>query len=267
MRARLRFTPGLAYYILMALFLYLPIALLIIFSFNDAVVMSFPFKGLTLKWYKALADAGELLTSVRYSLMVGLVSSLVATILGTMAAIAIARFRFPGRDFFLAVGMLPLVIPYVVLGISLLILFRQLDIDLSLWTVGMAHTMINIPYVMLIVAARLASFDPNLEEASMDLGASYWGTLVRVTLPISGPALLAAFLTSFTTSFDEFALAFFLTGTDNTLPVYLYSQLRFPSRLPVVVTLAAVIMVISIVVILFSEWLRRLGQPAKTRWV
>ncbi len=144
------------------------------------LILSFPLKGFTLKWFQALPQAGRLLESVRNSLVVGFFSSLGATIMGTLAAIAITRHRIPGRDFFLAVGMLPLVIPYVVLGVALLILFHFLGIPLSLWTVGASHIVINIPYVMLIVAARLSEFDQNLEEASMDLGASYWGTLLRV---------------------------------------------------------------------------------------
>jgi spermidine/putrescine transport system permease protein len=127
------------------------------------------------------------------------------------------------------------------------------------------HTIVNIPYVMLIVAARLSGFANNLEEAAMDLGATYWGTLMRVTLPISMPALVAAFLSSFTLSFDEFSLAFFLAGTQNTLPVYLYSLLRFPSRLPLAITTAAVVISVSIIILLFSEWLRRIGanRPVK----
>lgn len=256
-------SPGFIYFALAALFLYLPIGLLILFSFNDSTALTFPLKGFTLKWYSELLEAKELLTALRHSLVLGFASSAVATLFGTLAAIGLARFNFPGRGAFLAVASLPLVIPYVVLGVALLILFSQWGVPLSLWTVGAGHVVINIPYVMLIVAARLAGFDDNLEEAAMDLGATYWVTLMRVTLPISAPALVSAFLSSFTTSFDEFALAFFLTGTQNTLPVYLYSQLRFPSRLPLVVTLAAIIMVVSVVIVVFSEWLRRVGQPAR----
>jgi spermidine/putrescine transport system permease protein len=118
---------------------------------------------------------------------------------------------------------------------------------------------------MLIVAARLSGFANNLEEAAMDLGATYWGTLMRVTLPISAPALVAAFLSSFTLSFDEFSLAFFLAGTQNTLPVYIYSQLRFPNRLPLAITSAAVVILFSIALLLLSEWLRRLGVERKLR--
>lgn len=255
---------GGGYYGILAMFLYMPIFLLIVFSFNDSVVLAFPLKGFTTQWYRELSQADELLKAVRNSLVVGLVASLVSLALGTMAAIAIMRFNFRGRDTFLSLASMPLVIPYVVLGVSLLILFSALGVELTLWTVAVGHIVINVPYVMLIVAARLAGFQANLEEAAMDLGATYWGTLTRVTLPLSAPALMAAFLSSFTTSFDEFTLAFFLAGTQNTLPVYLYSQLRFPSRLPLAVTLAAVVMVVSILILLFSEWLRRVGEGASS---
>lgn len=250
-------STGSLYFALLVAFLYLPIALLIVFSFNDSHLMVFPLKGFTLKWYQALFEATELLKAVRNSVLLGVASSLVSTALGTMAALGVIRFRFPGRGFFMAVASMPLVIPYVVLGVALLILFSSLGIPLSLATVGVGHVIISIPYVLLIVAARLVGFPANLEEAAMDLGATYWGTLVRVTIPICAPAIVAAFLTSFTTSFDEFAVSFFLVGNETTLPIYLYSQLRFPNRLPIVVTLAAIVMVTSTVLLTFSEWLRR----------
>lgn len=251
---------GLAYYVILLIFLQLPILILIIFSFNDSVLLVFPLKGFTLDWYKQLFAAEELINAAKNSLIIGLVSSILATALGTMGAIGIARFDFPGRQFFLNIATLPLVIPYVVLGVALLILFRSVGIELSIWTIMIGHAVINVPYVMLIVAARLSGFANNLEEAAMDLGATYWGTLMRVTLPISAPALVAAFLSSFTLSFDEFSLAFFLSGTENTLPVYLYSQLRFPNRLPLAITTAAVVILISATILFFSEWVRRLGE-------
>lgn len=256
---------GLGYYLLLLIFLQLPILLLIVFSFNDSVLLVFPLKGFTLQWYRELLQATELINAAKNSLIIGLVSSVVATVLGGAAAIAIARYNFPGREFFLNIATLPLVIPYVVLAVALLLMFQALNVELSLWTIMIGHTIINMPYVMLIVAARLSGFANNLEEAAMDLGATYWGTLMRVTLPISMPALVAAFLSSFTMSFDEFSLSFFLAGTQNTLPVYLYSQLRFPSRLPLAVTTAAVVIMVSVVILLFSEWLRRIGtnRPSK----
>lgn len=259
--ARKWLSPGSIYYWLLVLFLYLPIFLLILFSFNDSESLRFPLQGFTLKWYKTLSGTDGLLDAARNSLIVGLFSSIVATVIGTMAAIAIMRFNFPGRGLFLAVSSLPLVIPSVVIGVALLILYRQLfDVDLSLWTVGLGHVVVNIPVVMLIVAARLAGFPDNLEEAAMDLGASYWGAQLRVTLPMSIPALIAAFLTAFTTSFDEYAMSVFVVGTDATLPVYMFSLLRFPRRLPIVVALGAIIMVASVIIIIFAERLRRVGE-------
>lgn len=261
MDKRRPFPAGSLYYWLLALALYLPILLLILFSFNNAEALRFPLSGFTLRWYHELRGAGELLQAVRNSIFVALWSSLLATILGAMAAIAVVRFEFRGKGALLAVAGLPLVIPSVVVGVALLILFRQvMDVQLSLWTVGLGHVVINIPIVMLIVAARLAGFPDNLEEAAMDLGTSYWGAQLRVTLPLALPALFAAFLTAFTTSFDEYAMSVFIVGTDATLPVYMYSLLRFPRRLPLVVALGALIMVVSMVMIFIAERVRRVEQ-------
>jgi len=257
------FSPGSIYYWVFALALYLPIFLLILFSFNDSESLRFPLEGFTFRWYRELADANELIDALRNSLVVGLASSLAATVIGTMAAIAVVRFRFPGKSWFVSISALPLVIPSVVMGVALLLLFRQMvDVELSLWTVGLGHIVINVPIVMLIVGARLAGFPDNLEEAAMDLGASYWGAQARVVLPMTLPALLAAFLTAFTTSFDEYAMSVFIVGTDVTLPVYMYSLLRFPRKLPLVVALGGLIMAGSAAIILLAERLRRIGRVA-----
>lgn len=255
-------STGAVYISLVCVVLYAPILLLIIFSFNNGTSLVFPLKGFTLKWYEMLGENTELLKAVRNSVFIGFGSSLLATILGSMGAIAIVRFNLPGRGLFLAISAMPLVIPYVILGVSLLILFHEVGIPLSAISAGMAHVIISIPYAMLIVSSRLVGFPNNLEEAAMDLGASYWEALLRVTLPIISPALLAAFLLCFTMSFDEFAIASFLVGTDTTLPVYMYSQLRFPTRLPMVIAMAAIIMTLTMLAMLASEWLRRSGQPS-----
>ena len=126
-----------------------------------------------------------------------------------------------------------------------------------MWTIGVAHTVVALPYALLIIVARLAGFDPNLEEAAMDLGANYPTTLRRIVLPIIAPAIVAAWLTAFTVSFDEFALALFLAGTEPTFPVYLYSQLRFASRLPIMIALAVLMMIGTLTLVLFAERIRR----------
>lgn len=253
-----------AYFLLVAGFLYLPLLLLIVFSFNDSRSLTFPLSGFTLQWYADLWKTPELLRAAWNSVILGVVSSAVATIIGAMAAVALIRFRFTGRKTFIAVAMMPLVIPSVILGVALLIGFVQLGLPLSLWTVGLGHVVINIPVVILIVMARLAGLPPNLEEAAMDLGLPYPQALLHVTLPLSFPALIAAFLTSFTTSFDEFALTFFLIGSEPTLPVYLYSQLRFPTRLPIVVAMASIVIVSSFFIIVLMERIRRSGEARRS---
>lgn len=251
---------GSFYYVLMVLFMYLPILVLIVFSFNDSVILAFPLKGFTFQWYEQLAGAHELLMAARNSVVVGVVSSLVATVIGAMAAVAITKHHMPARNLFLGLSSIPMVMPSIVLGVAMLVLFRRVfNLDLNLWLISAAHVLISIPTTILMVIARLADFSQNLEEAAMDLGANYWVTLMKVTLPISLPALVASFLTAFTTSFDEYAMTTLITGTETTLPVYLYSLLRFPRRLPVAVAMGSIIMVVSAALVLLAEWLRRYG--------
>lgn len=260
MRARGWQTINFFYVALVAVFLYVPLTLLILFSFNDAGTLSFPLSGFTLKWYRELWNTPEMLRAARNSVVLAIISSLVATVIGAMAAVALVRFRFVGRNFFIVAAMMPMVVPAVVLGATMLMGFTQVNLPLSLWTVGMGHVVINLPVVILIIMARLSGLDVKLEEAAMDLGTTYLGAQLRVTLPLAMPALFAAFLTSFTTSFDEFALTFFLIGAEPTLPTYLYSQLRFPTRLPIVVSMASVVIIASFLIVLLTEWMRSRGQ-------
>ena len=249
------FTAHTLYYLIILILLYTPLVLLIIFSFNEGTAVVFPMKGVTLDWYRALFEAKDLLQSMYSSLIVGVLSSVIAVVLGTMAALATTRFSLPGKEFFLTAGVLPLIIPDLAMGVSLQLLFHWAGISLSLWTVACAHIMVNIPYVMLIVSPRLQVFQGSLEEASMDLGAGYWRTLFKITLPVCAPVIIAGFLYSFGVSLDEFDLTYFVTGTHETLPVYLYSQLRFPNKLPLVLALSAIIIAFSLVVLFFTEML------------
>ena len=248
-----------AYYFLMIALLYLPILLLVLFSVNNNTALSFPMRGLTTRWYEAVLDTPGLLRAARNSLLVAVGSSLVATLLGTMISVLAARYSFRGKLALIGLAVLPLIVPFVVLGVSLLLLFSAFGLDRSLWTVGVAHTVVALPYVMLIVIARLSDFDPGLEEAAMDLGADYPMTLRRIVLPIIAPAMAAAALVAFTVSFDEFALALFLAGPDPTFPVYLFGQLRFANRLPVMIALAMGMMAATLFLALLAERLRRSG--------
>ena len=250
--------PLSIYYFGLVILLYLPIAVLFLFSVNANTFMSFPLKGLTFDWYQSLFNSPAVLRSARNSLIVASGSSLFATSLGTMVSVLYLRYQFRAKNMLIALAVLPLIVPYIVLAVALLLLFSVFQIDRSLWTVGIAHTVVALPYVVLIVTARLAGFDPNLEEAAMDLGADYPTTLRRIVLPMIFPAIVSAYLTAFTVSFDEFALALFLAGTEPTFPVYLFSQLRFANRLPVMVALAVLLMIGTLTLVFISERIRRI---------
>jgi len=246
-----------AVYFSMLALLYLPLAILFLFSINANTSLSFPLQGLTLSWYSKLLASEAVLRAARNSLAVASGSSVVATVLGTMVALLALRYQFRGKRLLIVLAILPLIVPFIVLGVALLLLFSALHIDRSLWTIGIAHTVVALPYTLLIVVARLAGFDPALEEAAMDLGADYPTALRRIVLPIIAPAMVSAWLVAFTVSFDEFALALFLAGTEPTFPVYLFSQLRFANRLPVMIAMAVLLMLGTLVLVLIAERIRR----------
>jgi spermidine/putrescine transport system permease protein len=245
------------YYWLMLVLLYLPIVLLFIFSFNSNTSLSFPLKGLTLQWFEKLFETPALLASIGRSFMVAIAASVAATALGTIVALLLSRFEFRGKSLLTSLAILPLLVPYFILGVALLVLFRAADVPLGLGTIAAGHVIIALPYTTLIVLARLLGFDQQLEDASMDLGATYPATLRLVILPIAAPAIFSAFITAFTVSFDEFALALFLSGKDPTFPVYLYGQLRFATTLPVLVAAVVLLMALSLALILLANRIRQ----------
>jgi len=250
--------PLSIYYFSLAALLYLPIAVMFLFSLNANTSLSFPLRGLTLDWYQKLFASTPILRAARNSLVVALGSSFAATLLGTTVSILYLRYQFRAKNLLLALAVLPLIVPYIVLAVALLILFEVLNVSRSLLTVGIAHSVVALPYVVLIVGSRLAGFGSSLEEAAMDLGADYPTTLRRIVLPLIYPAMISAWLTAFTVSFDEFALALFLAGTQPTFPVYLFSQLRFANRLPIMIALAELVMIGTLTLVFIAERIRRI---------
>jgi spermidine/putrescine transport system permease protein len=241
-------------------FLYAPVLLLPLFSFNDSIFVAFPLKGFTLQWYAQMAENAPLQAALVSSLKVGVSVSVISTILGIFAAKAVTRYQLPYRGFLVGLIMLPLVVPSIILGIALLTLvIKVLGIEPSLYTIGASHVLICVPFAMLVMISRLEGFDKSLEEASLDLGESAWSTFWRVTLPLAMPGIVASMLLCFTTSFDEFLLAFFLSGNQPTLPVYIWGQLRLPTQLPNVLALGSCILGASFVFVFLSERLRRRG--------
>jgi spermidine/putrescine transport system permease protein len=257
---RPRRIPALrTYYWLLIGLLFLPIGLLFVFSFNDSRILALPLTGFTLQWYQQLFATPGLLRAAGASLAVAFASSLVATALGTMVALLMVRFTFRFKPGLIGLSVLPLIVPFVVLAVALLILFRALGIELSLVTVGVAHAIVALPYALLIILSRLIGFERNVEDAAMDLGASYPTTLRLIVLPMIAPAIVAAWLTAFTVSFDEFALANFLAGRQPTFPVYLFAQLRFSQSLPILIAAAVLLMSATILLVLVAERIRRIG--------
>ena len=241
-------------------FLYAPILLLPIFAFNDGTVIAFPLDGFTTKWFAELWVNAELHAALLNSLLVASAASILSVLLGLAAARAGVRYRFPGKAAALGLIMLPLVLPEIIVAVSLLVVaVRLLGLDLSLWTVVAAHVLICTPFAIAILNASFQALDPSLEEAAIDLGCTRAETFRLVTLPLIMPGIVAALLISFTISLDEFIIAFFLTGSDPTLPVYIWSLLRFPRLIPVVMALGTILVIVSIAMLTLAEWNRRRG--------
>ncbi len=257
-----RVGPGLATFVaLVYLLLHLPVAILIAFSFN-ASRFSAAWTGFTLDWYRRLFEREDLLRAAGRSLLVGITATAIATVGGTLLALALARHRIRGKRAIEALLYAPVVTPEVVTGVSLLMLFAFLGIPLGLGTIVLAHATFSLPFVVIVVLARLAGMDRSLEEAAMSLGADELATFRRVTLPQLAPGILAAALLAFTLSFDDFVITSFVAGPgSSTLPMMVYSMVRRNVD-PTVNAISAIIVVVTTVLILAAE---RLGRPAEAR--
>jgi spermidine/putrescine transport system permease protein len=259
-----RFGPLFFYVILYLLFLYIPSMMLPIFSFNDSIQMALPLKEFTVKWYVGIAHTPGLMTALGNSFKVALPVAFVSTALATIAAKTMTRYRLPGRGLAIGFILLPMIMPGIILAVGLLVIASAAGVPLSLWTIGIAHVVATLPFSMLIVMARLEGFSKSLEESALDLGENGWMTFWRITFPLILPGVGAAFLLSFTTSFDEFLYALFLGGNHITLPVFMYTQTRFPQTLPTVLALGSCIFIGTAILLGTAEWLRRMGtQPVK----
>jgi spermidine/putrescine transport system permease protein len=266
MQARTPINLLLVYACVFVVVIYAPSVLMVMFSFNDNIYTTFPLKGFTLNWYAQMIASSQLLESLGHSLKVGAIVAVVSTIIALLAAMALTRYRFPGKGPITATSLVPLVVPYIILALGLLIFIRQvLDWKLSLYSIGAGHVLIATPFSMLVLMSRLEGFDKNLEEASRDLGENGWHTFWRVTFPLAWPGVVASLMMAFTTSFDEYMISAFLSGNDTTLPVYIYSQLRFPQRLPATLALGSSILMFSFVfVVVAMMFMRRGVQGGKT---
>lgn len=241
-------------------FLYAPVILMPVFAFNDSAVIAFPLKGFTTSWFVSLRSENTLFDALQNSLIIAVASALISTIIGVLAARAAARYEFPAKNPILSFLMLPLVLPEIIVGVALLIVLVQLGVSLNIWTVILGHVLICTPFSIAILLSAFNNMDKNLEEASLDLGMSKRQTFFRIILPLVMPGLIASMLIAFTLSLDEFIIAFFLTGTEPTLPVYIWAQLRFPSKLPGVMALGFMMLILSLILLTVGEYFRNKSQ-------
>ncbi len=215
------------YGILAYSYIYLPILVLVIFSFNSQKI-NVRWEGFTLHWYHTLLHDQQVHLAVRNTLVIALTSTLISTIIGTFAALALQRYRFPGYTLAESTLYIPVIIPEVVMGIALLAFFAQAGFRLGLATVALSHIAFSIPFVALVVRARLHGFDRSTEEAAMDLGANEVITFFRITLPTILPGVLSGALLAFTLSLDDYVITYFTAGPGSTtLPLRVFSMVRF----------------------------------------
>jgi spermidine/putrescine transport system permease protein len=234
-------------------FLLAPLLIIVLFSFHASPALSFPFAGFSLRWYEELIGTPQLRAAVLKSLSIASLTAIITLILGASASLAWLRFGRGGRLLIEALSVTPIALPGLFVGVSLLVLFAQAGVQLSTLTIVISHVVIAIPILIVAMRARLTLFDPSLEEAARDLGASQAQTFARVTLPLIAPTLISAAILAFAISFDEFVVTSFVAGTETTLPMYIWSSMR-RTVTPLVNAISTLALIFSIA-ILIGAWL------------
>ena len=263
-----RKSPALATYTIALLTLtYLPLFAMVFFSFGNNQYAMFPTMGATLKWYYYILETGGLLQSLRMSIIIAIEVALISLILCAPAAYAVVRFRFFGRGGFLFMTLLPMLIPELILGMALLTLMVTFDVQLSIHTIAIGHVTLALPFVFLTILAQQYGFDRAIEEASRDLGSSAIGTFFKIVFPLMVPALIAAGFLGITISFNDFVVAFLLTGGEATFPIYIFGLTK-SSVTPTtnaLGTLLMIIVVVALVLMLTRPWTPAFRRLARAR--
>ncbi|MGN6551880.1 MAG: ABC transporter permease [Pararhizobium sp.] len=236
-----------AWTVLVLLFLFVPIAIIVIYAFNASNVQSWPISGFSLKWFPSTFANREVRTALWLSVRAGLLATLIAVLLGTAAAFAVHRFRFYGREALSFIVVLPIALPGIITGMALNSFFVFWHISLSYWTIVIGHATFCIVIVYNNVIARLRRVPGSLSEASMDLGADHAMTFRRVTLPSISTALIAGALLAFALSFDEVIVTTFTAGAQNTLPLWIFGAIRLGQKLPEVNVIVLVVMAVTVI--------------------
>jgi spermidine/putrescine transport system permease protein len=250
-----------AYYWLFIAFLFAPLVGLVVFAFNRSPTPTLPISSFSTRWFHLAFSDSELTTALIRSVEIGIATGLFATALGIMASLGLSARRLRLRSLIVAVLLLPLVVPYISLAVGLLILLNELGVQISLWAVFLGHSVVALPFSILVILPRLRSLDPSLMEAARDLGTSEIGAFRRVTFPLLTPSIVSSFLICFITSFDEFAIASFLAPSGRpTYPVFLYAGSRTPGLLPELIAIGSIVIVASLAVIVVAEGGRRWAE-------
>jgi spermidine/putrescine transport system permease protein len=235
-------------FVIAIVFLFLPLLVLIIYSFNDSTSMYWT--KFSMRWYERLFHSRELLRALTNSIIVAITSAVTATVLGTIGAIGVNWYRFKMRSYVQTISFLPMILPEIIIGVSLAIFFAGIGIPLGLFTIYVAHTTFNLPFVFLMVMARLDEFDFSIIEAAQDLGASERQTMLRVTVPICMPGILSGFLTAITLSLEDFVITFFVAGPgSSTLPIFIYSAITRKGGITPLISALSVVMILGTVVL------------------
>ena len=238
------------------LFMYAPLLVLIVFSLTPTEYGT-RWEGFTLKWYEAVFNNKNIQDALKISLMIAVPCVLISTVIGTMTAFTLYRSRFVGRALYQGVLYVPLIMPDLVIGISLLLFFSFMKLNLGIFTILMAHVSFSIPLTTLVIIARMQRIDRTLEDAAMDLGADEWTTMRKITLPLLMPGILAAALLTFPWSFNDFVITFFVSGVgSSTLPLRVYSMIRLGVS-PMINALGTLIVLVPLILVVIGTYLER----------
>ncbi|NET90864.1 MAG: ABC transporter permease [Kamptonema sp. SIO1D9] len=247
---------------LMFFYMYLPILVLTFYSFNEATY-STNWEGFTLKWYSQLFEDGRILRALENSLIVAFASVAISAVLGTMMAVGLAKYRFPGKTLYRGISYLPLIVPDIAIAVATLVFLAVIGTRLSLWTIVAAHVVFCLAYVAIVVSSRIANLDPNLEEAALDLGATPAQAFLKVLLPELTPAIVAGCLLSFVLSLDDFLIASFTAGTGaTTLPMEIFSRIRTGVK-PDINALSVLLIIASGIIAFIAEYIRYQGEKKR----
>jgi putative spermidine/putrescine transport system permease protein len=245
---------GLAVWsLLVMLFLWVPLAIILVYAFNTSNIQSWPIPGFTLKWFRVAWEDQEARTALLLSLKAAGAATAVALVLGTMAAVAVSRFRFFGREALSFLLVLPIALPGVITGIALSSFYTFWGVPFSLWTIVIGHATFCVVIVYNNLLARLRRTSPSLVEASMDLGADGWQTFRFVTFPVLSTALVSGALLAFALSFDEVIVTLFTAGAQNTLPIWILGKIRLGQQLPEVNAVVFVVIVLTVIPVIVSQ--------------